>query len=48
MATILVPIPATDFDPTETAVPWRILAALGHRLVFATPDGAPGRADPRT
>ena len=47
MATVLVPIPATDFDPTETAVPWQILAALGHHAVFATPDGAPGRADPR-
>ncbi|MEO6973844.1 MAG: type 1 glutamine amidotransferase domain-containing protein [Rhodoferax sp.] len=47
MATILVPIPATDFDPTETGVPWQVLAALGHRLVFATPDGAPGRADAR-
>ncbi|OOG56032.1 type 1 glutamine amidotransferase domain-containing protein [Polaromonas sp. C04] len=47
MATLLVPIPATDFDPTEAAVPWQILASLGHRLVFATPDGTPGQADPR-
>jgi protease I len=47
MATILVPIPATDFDPTETAVPWQILAPLGHRMVFAAPDGTPGQADPR-
>jgi protease I len=47
MATILMPVPAQDFDPTETAVPWKILAACGHQVVFATPDGRPGTADPR-
>jgi protease I len=47
MATILVPIPNTDFDPTEAAVPWKILRSLGHSLVFATPDGRPGQADIR-
>jgi len=47
MSTLLVPLPAADFDPTETAVPWRILSAAGHTLVFATPDGKPGQADPR-
>jgi protease I len=47
MATILMPLPNRDFDPTETGVPWRVLTALGHRIVFATPDGAPGEADRR-
>lgn len=47
MATIVVPIPSTDFDPTETAVPWAMLRAAGHRVCFATPDGRPGRADDR-
>jgi putative intracellular protease/amidase len=47
MAKILVPLPSQDFDPTESAVPWRILTDRGHRVVFATPDGGPGRADPR-
>lgn len=47
MATVLVPIPARDFDPTETGVPWKTLCALGHRVVFATPDGRPGTADER-
>jgi len=47
MARVLVPIPASDFDPTETAVPWRILGEAGHRCVFATPEGAPGAADER-
>jgi protease I len=47
MARVLVPIPASDFDPTETAVPWRILSGAGHRCVFATPDGLAGAADER-
>lgn len=45
MAHILMPLPARDFDPTEAAVPWRILTGLGHRISFTTPDGAPGQAD---
>ena len=45
MATILMPLPSNDFDPTEAAVPWLILVAKGHRVVFATPDGKPGKAD---
>jgi len=47
MATILIPIPETDFDPTETGVLWRTLRQKGHRVVFATPNGNAGRADQR-
>jgi putative intracellular protease/amidase len=47
MPTVLVPIPTADFDPTETAVPWKVLRARGIDVVFATPDGKPGRADAR-
>ena len=39
MARILVPLPRADFDPTEAAVPWRILVDIGHEVRFATPDG---------
>lgn len=46
MATILMPLPARDFDPTETGVPWRVLSERGHTIFFATPDGRPGEADP--
>ena len=46
MATILMPLPNRDFDPTETGVPWRVLTGLGHRIVFATPDGEPGQPIP--
>jgi putative intracellular protease/amidase len=40
-----IPTPARDFDPTVVAVPWRTLTRLGQGVVFATPDGRPGRAD---
>lgn len=45
MARVLIPIPRRDFDPTEVAVPWRVLTRGGHAVMFATPDGAPGAAD---
>jgi len=45
MATVLLPIPARDFDPTEVAVSWEVLRSHGHQVVFATPDGKPARAD---
>lgn len=45
MATVLMPIPALDFDPTEVAVTWQVLSDAGHQVVFATPSGQVGRAD---
>ena len=45
MATVLMPIPACDFDPTEVAVSWQVLSAAGHEVVFATPSGQIGEAD---
>lgn len=46
MATVLIPLPRTDYDPSEVAVPWRVLSQAGHRVVFATPDGQIASADP--
>jgi putative intracellular protease/amidase len=43
---VLMPLPCADFDPSEVAVSWRTLAAAGHEVVFATPDGRMARADP--
>lgn len=42
-----MPLPDRDFDPTEAAVPWRLLTQAGHEVVFATERGgsAPA-ADP--
>jgi len=45
MVTVLVPLPACDFDPTEVAVSWRVLSSAGHDVRFATPSGQPARAD---
>lgn len=39
MARVLMPLPDSDFDPTETAVPWRILTRDCHEVVFATERG---------
>lgn len=47
MACVLMPLPTVDFDPTESAVPWRYLKQQGHALVFATPDAKPAEADLR-
>lgn len=44
---IIIPIPKNDFDPTETAVPWKILKNAGHKVVFATPDMKPAQCDQR-
>ena len=42
---ILMPVPAYGFDPTEVAIPWKILTAKGLDIVFATPDGKRACAD---
>jgi protease I len=44
---ILIPIPETDFDPTEVSVPWKILTSAGFQVIFATPEGRQGSADPK-
>jgi putative intracellular protease/amidase len=43
--TVLLPIPARDFDPTEVAVSWRVLTRLGYGVRFATPRGEVGEPD---
>lgn len=45
MARVLVLLPARDFDPSEAAVGWRVLANAGHTVSFATADGRPAVAD---
>lgn len=42
---IVIPIPSSDFDPSEAAVSWKILRERGHTVRFATPDGQAGAAD---
>lgn len=42
--TIWMPLPDTDFDTTEIAVPWKLLTEAGHRVVFTTERGPAGPA----
>ncbi|MES2297993.1 MAG: type 1 glutamine amidotransferase domain-containing protein [Pseudomonadota bacterium] len=43
---VIFPLPNRDFDPSEVAVPWRVLRDAGISVRFATPDGGPAEADP--
>jgi protease I len=45
---VLIPLPTRDFDPSESAIPWKQLTAAGHEVVFATPDGTVAKADEAT
>lgn len=42
---LLIPLPQTDFDPSEAAIPWRLLRRAGVELRFATPSGQAARGD---
>jgi putative intracellular protease/amidase len=44
---VLIPLPSYGFDPTESAVPWRVLTRAGHQVTFATPEGEQAAADSR-
>jgi len=45
MATVIIPLPNEDFDPSEVAISWWVLTRLGHKIVFATPEGEKAHAD---
>jgi protease I len=42
---ILIPLPLFDFDPTEAAVPWKILKNNGMEVVFSTSNGTQATPD---
>ncbi len=44
---VLIATSTTDFDPTEVAVPWKILRDAGVDVQFATDTGLAGYADKR-
>jgi putative intracellular protease/amidase len=44
---ILIPLPKTGFDPTETGIPWCKLVEEGHQVTVATPDGQMAEVDER-
>ncbi len=44
---VLIPLPDSDFDPTESATPWRVCAERGWNYTFATENGKVAAADHR-
>lgn len=44
---ILIPLPGYGFDPTESAIPWKVLSDSGFEIVFTTPLGKKPAADVR-
>lgn len=42
---VLIPTAHYGFDPTEVAIPWKILTSKGYKVVFATPSGKVSSAD---
>lgn len=45
MATVVIPVPNQDSDPSEVAVSWRVLTQLRHRVIFATQNGSQAVCD---
>jgi putative intracellular protease/amidase len=46
MKNIIIPLPHHDFDPTEVAIPWKLMCDAGFDVHFATPDGQTAQCDP--
>jgi putative intracellular protease/amidase len=46
MKRVLMPLPDRDFDPSESALPWRLLREAGHAVEFATEHGTVAECDP--
>lgn len=44
---VIMPLPATDFDPSEASISWKILTENGIKITFATPDSKSAKADRR-
>lgn len=42
---ILMPLPDQDFDPTESATPWKVCTSRGWRVAFSTEHGNVAQAD---
>lgn len=47
MPHVLIPLPDCDFDPTESATPWRVCVERGWKATFATENGNVAEADAR-
>jgi putative intracellular protease/amidase len=45
LSKVLIPVPSYGFDPTEVAIPWKLLSQNDHDVIFATPDGQKASPD---
>jgi len=45
MNKVLIPLPSYGFDPTEAAIPWKLMTEKNFKVVFVTPEGAKASAD---
>ena len=45
MKKILLPIPSYGFDPTEVAIPWKLISEKNFEIVFITPNGKKATTD---
>lgn len=45
MKRILIPMPSYGVDPTEVAIPWKLLNQKNYQLTFITPDGEKATPD---
>jgi putative intracellular protease/amidase len=43
---ILMPLPDHDFDPTESAIPWKMCTSRGWKVIFSTEHGNVAQTDP--
>jgi len=42
---VLIPIPNYGFDPSEAAIPWKLMLEENIEIVFITPNGKKAIAD---
>ncbi|MFT5167687.1 MAG: protease I [Saprospiraceae bacterium] len=45
MKRILIPLPTYGFDPSEAAIPWKIISEHNIDITFITPDGKQAQGD---
>lgn len=45
MKRVLIPLPSYGFDPTEVAIPWKIMSQESFEIKFITPEGKKASAD---
>ncbi len=42
---VLIPVPSYGFDPSEVAIPWKLMSQKNIEIVFITPNGEKAAAD---